>query len=54
LDKYDRLIESARDYEAEDYYYEQQRRAGVETKEKQVRLCYDLLRMTEEREKWGC
>jgi hypothetical protein len=53
MDKYDILEESERDYESEDYFYEQQRRAGVETKEKQVRYCYNMLRMTEEREKWG-
>ena len=42
MDKYDQLIESERDYEEEDYFYEQSVRDGVETKEKQERLCWKL------------
>lgn len=42
MDKYDELEESERDYEAEDYFWEQERRAGTETREKQERLCWKL------------
>ena len=44
-DKYDDLIESERDYEEEDYYYELQVRANIETKEKQEQLCYAMKNM---------
>jgi hypothetical protein len=42
VDKYDQLIESERDYEAEDYYHQQEVNAGVETKEKQEALCWEM------------
>jgi hypothetical protein len=36
MDKYDQLLESARDYEEEDYFYEQLRCYGLGTKEEQI------------------
>lgn len=53
MDKYDILVESERDVEAEDYFYEIHRREGVETKEKQIRFCYDMHKKTKENENWG-
>jgi hypothetical protein len=44
MDRYDEMIESERDYEAEDYFFEQDLRNGVETKEKQIALCWDMKR----------
>lgn len=42
MDKYDQLEDSVRDFEDEDYFYELERRYGVETKEEQIANCYRL------------
>jgi len=42
MDKYDEMIESERDYESEDYYYEQLRSDNLETKDKQEKMCWDI------------
>ena len=44
MDKYDEMIESERDYEAEDYYFEQLARLDLETQEKQEKMCWDMKR----------
>lgn len=36
MDKYDELLESERNYEEEDYFYQLEVQDGVETKEKQI------------------
>ena len=43
-DKYDELEESTRNYEEEDYFYELLRKENLETKEKQIKYCWDLKR----------
>lgn len=42
MDKYDLMIESERDYEADDYYYQHLVRDNLETKEKQMKHCWEM------------
>jgi hypothetical protein len=42
MDKYDMLVESEINHYDEDYAYELDRKAGVETKAKQERLCWNM------------
>ena len=44
MNKYDELVESERDYESEDYAWQQLERENLETREKQEKLCWDMKR----------
>jgi hypothetical protein len=51
MDKYDELLESARDYEEEDYF------ASISptlSKEEEIRGCWELKKGDEEKRKFGC